>query len=529
MIRLFDARYSRTARTGSFLLMLALVLAACSGPEGGRPPVPTTISTATTPPSVIATPTLPLLAPVPPTDTTTPPTPTVTVAPTASAVRTAIPSEIGLPNGTPRATAIPPTATPTTAPTRRANQGVHVTGADAWQAAGFTGKGVRVGVIDASFNEYQRFLSGATVTAKSFRRDGLIEDPEDEDGLHGTACAEIVHAMAPDAALFLATAGGGARTFAAAVDWLIGTAHVTVISLSFGPTGYPIDDTSEYAKIVDRAKEAGVFFVIAAGNDGAGKIGSRTWQGHYSAVFADANGDGFHDFVPPEGGDATDGVNVRVDGDPFTIVMNWDDWTQPHVNMFLSLYDAAGNEVARADTPLSRRNVEPVQLLEGKLAAGTYTLKVRKRDATDPNLRFDIHFDGVQFAQVTPAGSIEVPADARGAIAVGEADWETDQVYPTSGRGPTKDGRSKPEFVGPACVTSVTYASTGDDQFCGTSAAAPHVAGAAALVWQALPDATPDSVLAFLQQRAKKLTGTDADPNVGGTGRIALGPPPDKP
>lgn len=512
-----------TSRIG--LLVLALLLVACSGPEGGMLPSPTAAPTATTSPSVVATPTLPLLATVPPTATPTlPPTPTVTVAPTATAARTAAPSEIGLPNGTPRATAIPPTATP--APTQTANQGVHVTGADAWQVAGFTGKGIRVGVIDTSFNEYQRFLSNATVTAKSFRRDGLIEDPEDEDGLHGTACAEIVHAMAPDAALFLATAGGSPRTFAAAVDWLVGTAHVTVISLSFGPTGYPIDDTSEYAKTVDRAKEAGVFFAIAAGNDGAGKIGSRTWQGHYSAVFADTNGDGFHDFVPPEGGDATNGVNIRTDGSPFTIVMNWDDWTEPHVNMFLYLYDAAGNEVARADTRLSRRNVEPVQYLDGKLAAGTYTLKVQKRDATDPNLRFDIHFDGVQFAQVTPEGSIEVPADARGAVAVGEADWQTDRIYPTSARGPTKDGRPKPEFVGPACVTSVTYGSTGDDEFCGTSAAAPHVAGAAALVWQAFPNSTPDSVLAFLRQRAKKLTGADADPNVGGAGRVDLGPPP---
>ena len=53
-----------------------------------------------------------------------------------------------------------------------------------------------------------------------------------------------------------------------------------------------------------------------------------------------------------------------------------------------------------------------------------------------------------------------------------------------------------------------------------------HVAGAAALVWQAFPDSTPDSVLAFLQQRAKKLSGADADPNVGGAGRVDLGLPP---
>jgi hypothetical protein len=332
MNRSVHSRRTTTTHTGVFALLFALLFAACSGPENrfAPPPVTTPTTTISVPPSAtpLSTPSVPFLA------TATPaliPTPTVAPAPTATIAQTTTsgitratpPAEIGLPNGTPRAT---PSASqlPATSPARTStiNQGVHVTGADAWQAAGFTGKGVRVGVIDTSFNEYQRFLNGASVTVKSFRRDGLIEDPEDEDGLHGTACAEIVHEMAPDATLFLATAGGGTRTFAAAVDWLVGTAHVSIISLSYGPTGYPIDDTSEYAKSVDHAKESGVFFVVAAGNDGAGGIGSHTWQGHYSAVFADANGDGFHDFVPPDGGDAMDSVKVRVTTDPFTIVMN---------------------------------------------------------------------------------------------------------------------------------------------------------------------------------------------------------------
>jgi subtilisin family serine protease len=515
------------ARAGAVLFHVGMVLllAGCSGPAASIGPSATPSPIATTPVPGSVTPAFPLLAT--PIRTPTPiliPTATPSSAPasTVAATPTAAPREIGLPNGTPHATAL---GTKTT-PAQTVDQGVHTTGADAWQAAGLTGAGVRVGVIDTSFNDYQRLLAGATVSAKSFRRDGLVEDPSDEDGLHGTACAEIVHAMAPDAALFLATAGGGVTTFGAAVEWLVRTAHVSIISLSFGPTGYPIDDTSEYAQIIDHAKDAGVFFVVAAGNDGAGKTGSRTWQGHYSAVFSDTNGDGFHDFVPPQGGNATDGVSVHLDDDPFTIVMNWDDWAQPHVNLLIYLYVAAGNEVARADTSLSRRNNEPEQFVDGKLAAGTYTLKVRKPEPTDANLRFDIHFDGVEFAQITPAGSIEVPADARGAVAVGEADWETDEVYITSARGPTKDGRPKPEFVGPACVTSATYASTDDDEFCGTSAAAPHVAGAAALVWQAFPDSTPDSVLTYLRQHAKKLTGGDADPDVGGAGRVDLGPPP---
>src|SRR5215472_6909790 len=58
-------------------------------------------------------------------------------------------------------------------------------GADAWQAAGITGRGVKVGVIDATYNAYKRFLR-PTVTVQSFRSDDLIEDPDDDEGILGT-------------------------------------------------------------------------------------------------------------------------------------------------------------------------------------------------------------------------------------------------------------------------------------------------------------------------------------------------------
>jgi MYXO-CTERM domain-containing protein len=47
-----------------------------------------------------------------------------------------------------------------------------------------------------------------------------------------------------------------------------------------------------------------------------------------------------------------------------------------------------------------------------------------------------------------------------------------------SSRGPTEDGRTKPDVVGPTDVTTTTL---GDEAFSGSSAAAPHVAGLAAL------------------------------------------------
>lgn len=399
-----------------------------------------------------------------------------------------------------------------------------MTGADRWQTAGFTGTGVKVGIIDSSFNGYRRFLPGATVTTRSFRRDGKVENASDTDGYHGTACAEIIHEMAPDAALYLTVedqevTSRSEQIFADEIDWLVGNG-VTIISSSVGQDGgVPHDGTSGYDRIVDRAQARGVFFVFAAGNSGSGDFTSDEAEGHYAATFTDADHDGFHDF-----GGANE-LTIHLFRDDVILDLNWDDWQMPHSTYGLYLYDADGNEVARSTDRVGPGNV-PTQEIANRFKRGTYTLRIRNLTPNVRPVRLDLYFSGAQFAEITPAGSITVPADARGAVAVGESDWKTDAVFPGSSQGPTLDGRTKPELVAPSCVMSAVYKATADDVFCGTSAAAPHLAGAAALVRQANPLFTPDDLLAFFQTNAKHLIGADADPNTGGAGRLDLGIPP---
>lgn len=416
-----------------------------------------------------------------------------------------------------------PTAMPSPSPANQApvtrvppagstvSEGVHATGADGWQAAGITGKGVRVGIIDAGFINYARALGGATVTARSFRADDLIEDtPATADTVHGTACAEIVHEMAPDAELYLA-ATDTPGSFLAAMQWLIGPAHVSIITTSLGFYGdYPTDGSSELARAVDMAKAAGVFVVKSAGNFA---------DKHYGATFADADGDGFHDFP---GGKTKNGMAVKMTGDPFEIFLNWDDWQRPHVNYDLYLYNSAGQEAARSDTDQARTGKRPVEHIMGTLPAGAYTLKIKKVDPRDPDLPLQLIVRGGQAAQITPDGSITVPGDARGAVAVAAINVRTERVEPFSSRGPTLDGRTKPDLGAPDGVANGAYASVGVGTFLGTSAAAPHVGGAAALYKQIMPDATPEAILAFLARRAGMPQGV----NTTGSGRLDLGAPP---
>src|SRR5262245_4106261 len=77
-------------------------------------------------------------------------------------------------------------------------------GVDRWHAAGHHGRGVRVAVLDSGFRGYREHLGRALperVTVNSFRFDG---DLEAKDSQHGILCAEVIHALAPDAELLLA-------------------------------------------------------------------------------------------------------------------------------------------------------------------------------------------------------------------------------------------------------------------------------------------------------------------------------------
>ena len=102
----------------------------------------------------------------------------------------------------------------------------------------------------------------------------------------------------------------------------------------------------------------------------------------------------------------------------------------------------------------------------------------------------------------TEYGSIGNPPESAnpGLLAVGAAPWDdVDEIESISSRGPTPDGRIKPDLVGADRGASVTY---GPYRFAGTSQAAPHVAGLAALILQLFPALTPARVAAYLKEQA---------------------------
>ena len=80
------------------------------------------------------------------------------------------------------------------------------------------------------------------------------------------------------------------------------------------------------------------------------------------------------------------------------------------------------------------------------------------------------------------------------------------------------DGRIKPDIMGPTGVKTYAY---GSQDFHGTSAAAPHVAGAAALILSANPELTVSELRNKLFEATIDM-GSPGKDNIYGHGRLDL-------
>ena len=87
-------------------------------------------------------------------------------------------------------------------------------------------------------------------------------------------------------------------------------------------------------------------------------------------------------------------------------------------------------------------------------------------------------------------------------------------------RGPTKDGRIKPDFGAPDGVSTETYGPMG---FFGTSAASPHTAGSIALLVGRLGLTNPMQTIEMLIARTRDMPPSGRD-NITGYGRLSVLP-----
>ena len=101
--------------------------------------------------------------------------------------------------------------------------------------------------------------------------------------------------------------------------------------------------------------------------------------------------------------------------------------------------------------------------------------------------------------------------------AINYNNWTTGPQASYSSRGPTNDGRIKPDIMGPDNVSSDVYGSG----FAGTSASSAHVAGAAALILDKNPGISVEQLWNSLISTAIDM-GSPGKDNIYGYGRLNL-------
>ena len=391
------------------------------------------------------------------------------------------------------------------------SEGLDLINAPEWHSAGFTGAGVKVAILDLGFQGYDALLGTElpdSVTVQSFRSDGDITD---SGQVHGTACAEIVYDIVPDADFYLVNFGTDVE-WSNAVDWLIAQ-EVDVISSSiiWVNTG-PGDGTGPICEKVAEARSAGILWSNAAGNQAL-----LHWMGSWE----DTDSDDWHEFDP--GLDESNAIYADS-GYPIVIFLKWDDpWGASSNDYNLYLFDDTApvpNRVAWSQN-VQNGNDDPVErLIYMAEYDGYYHIAIQEASATEA-VSFHLHTYYGDLQYRVSSGSLLEPADSSSAVTVGAVRWDNlDVLESFSSQGPTADGRTKPDLVAPDRVSTMSY---GAGAFWGTSSSAPHVAGAAALVKDRHPSYTPADIQAFLEGLAVDLGDVGKD-NLYGSGMLYLGP-----
>ena len=135
---------------------------------------------------------------------------------------------------------------------------------------GFTGQGVKVGIVDFGFQGYARLQQKGLVPAPTqVRVFGEEEGHSIENGdEHGAACAEIIHAAAPGARLYLAMIDSSWSAWSDAAAWMK-EEGVQIVSFSGGSVASELRGGDPLSRVVDKqVREDGRLWVISAGNHG---------------------------------------------------------------------------------------------------------------------------------------------------------------------------------------------------------------------------------------------------------------------
>lgn len=357
----------------------------------------------------------------------------------------------------------------------RGTDGIRAIRADELHERGITGEGVRVGVVGSAFDPDSDAVADQ-VAAHHVGHERLLTDTA-----HDTAVAEVVTQTTPDAELYLASVGDSPtpESYADAVEWLVANdVDVIVDSGSyFAPTTGEMDRISEAA---ERASEQGVVFVTSAGN-----YADRHWAGV-------ADGDEWVSFAPDTEANALADGNVT--SGRVSLKLYWN--TSADYDLYLYRKLPGDDPVVAKSTTRQENdtNASSVESVDAVVPTGVYYVSIYAHEDTTNGTQLRLFSPHRTLTHTTAAGSMVAPATSEQVITVGAVDADSGLVREYSSRGYAGAGADVAAPDGVATTTAGT--------FYGTSAAAPYVAGSAALIKSHRSELSPTQVERLLRETA---------------------------
>jgi hypothetical protein len=435
------------------------------------------------------------------------------------------------------------------------SQGLAAMGVDALPP-GVNGAGARVGILADSFDckggRAQDTASGDLPASVTVLDDTNVASCSDE----GRALAQIVHDVAPRSRLAFHTGFNGQPDFAQGIRELAHDFGADVIVDDVLYFDEPFFQDSVVARAIDEVHDEGVVYVSAAGNASDRSFDTPFRNSGQTGFYERVGPTRRHDFDPGPGVDVFQKLTLPP-GAVTTLVLQW---AEPSVSASTasppvgaaSDYDLMvyKNETPRpgvfsdvfahSDTfNVGGDPIEAVVLRNPGTAPLDVYLAIERFmlpgfDGPDVDRMKIIDF-GTRISREWDTGGGGTSfghANARGAIAAGAAAWFQTPRYgvlpprlesfSSSGGIPILfDGagarlaepevRQTPDVVAPDGVDTTFFAAPGDipqdedafPNFFGSSAAAPHVAGVAALLQgRARRGATPEEIEELLEASA---------------------------
>jgi subtilisin family serine protease len=412
-----------------------------------------------------------------------------------------------------------------------------------------SGSGVKICVVSDSVD----FLDQAKINGSLGDVDVLSGAAGSGTG-EGTAMLEIIHRIAPGAALGFATGDGGPNVMAQNIGKLADAGcKIIVDDLSYSNES-PFQD-GVIAQEVNAASGRGVLYFSSAANSG-NKMNSQagTWEGDFvgdTVAIPIGNQIGhLHLFAPGvnANGVISAGISGRVDlfwNDPLGDSMNANP-NRKRNEYDLIVVDAQGN-IASTGNTIMQGTQDPHQTASAAIGQELWIFQPPGMD--NRFLHLDTNRGRLQIgtagsthghnaaggANVFTVASVSaqnrtLPFTAGATVHVDE--WSSDgprRTFYASNGTPFTPGDlthtgglllQKPDISAADCVTTDVPDFA---PFCGTSAAAPHAAAIAALIMSYRPSLTPSQIRTILSSTSLDIETQGWD-NASGFGIVMPGP-----